>query len=1198
MTEPRRAARAAARDGPGERRAPRPRRGRRAPARPPSRRSPRSTRSRGCSSTCRWPTSTGPSTTPCRRRWPTAAQPGVRVKVRFAGQDVDGYVVARAADVRPRGPAGRRCGGWSAPSGSSRPEVAALTADLAERYAGTRSDVLRLAVPARHATTEKEPSARGPRRGRATRGRGRGRLGRPRPGAAFLRHLADGGSPRAVWAAPPGTDWPLAARPRRRRDVRRRAAAPWSACPTARTWPGSTRRSTAVLGEGHHVLLTADAGPARALPRLPRRQPRARAGSSSAPAPPLRARPRPRPGGDLGRRRRPARRAPRAVPPHPRDAAAARRARGHGGAGRRLRPHRRGASTSSAPAGPASSPRRARSLRERVTVGIAGASDRDLERDPLARAARIPRQVHEAIRAALERGPVLVQTPRPGTPPSLACERCRTPRPVRGLPRPARADRADHAAGLPLVRHRRRARGPAPSAATAACARPSLGDARTAEELGRTFPAIRVRTSQRRPGARRRRRRARRSWWPPRAPSRSPRAATPRWCCSTPGCCSAAPTCAPTRRRCAAGATPPAWSGPAGAVVVGRGPRPPGAAGAGALGPGRLRGPRDARAAGGPPAARQPDGDRDRRAGRRRRRPDPARRRRPGAEVLGPVAGRGEGESRVVVRVPRAQGRALSRALGDLQRMRSSRKLDAVRDPGGPADPLTGQSLDCRSHPPSARSPVAIQPIRLFGDPVLRKPAIEVVDFDKELRKLVADLTDTMLEAPGAGLAAPQIGVGLRAFTWNVDGEVGHLVNPRLELSDGGPGRARGLPVDPRAHLRLPPRALGGRPRLRHVRRAGHDRGLGLPRPRDPARDRPPRRRAVRRPPRRRGPQGRDEGDPRVRLVRPGEADGQGLARTPPADWGSDADAAGLRRHPRGRRALAGRRSPSPATSSSASSPAPTRPPAAAASWSPARSRSAPRSSASRCSSPSTRATRSSRRRCAPCAPDCCPVVAYGALLPQSALDIPVHGWVNLHFSVLPAWRGAAPVQHSIWAGDEVTGATTFRIVKELDAGPDVRGDDRADPPDRHRRRPARPAGRGRRRAAGRHPRRHRGRLAGGPSAAGRGRQLRPEDHRRGRAGRLVRAGRGGRPPDPRVHARPRRLVDLRRRADQDRPGHRPPTGTRWRRARSTSPRTPCTSAPAPSRSGSARSRRTARKQMDAADWARGVRLETGARFA
>jgi methionyl-tRNA formyltransferase len=69
-------------------------------------------------------------------------------------------------------------------------------------------------------------------------------------------------------------------------------------------------------------------------------------------------------------------------------------------------------------------------------------------------------------------------------------------------------------------------------------------------------------------------------------------------------------------------------------------------------------------------------------------------------------------------------------------------------------------------------------------------------------------------------------------------------------------------------------------------------------------------------------------------------------------------------------------------------------------------------------------------------APDCCPVVAYGALLPQSALAIPAHGWVNLHFSVLPAWRGAAPVQHALLAGDEVTGATTFRIVPELDAGP------------------------------------------------------------------------------------------------------------------------------------------------------------------
>ncbi len=69
-------------------------------------------------------------------------------------------------------------------------------------------------------------------------------------------------------------------------------------------------------------------------------------------------------------------------------------------------------------------------------------------------------------------------------------------------------------------------------------------------------------------------------------------------------------------------------------------------------------------------------------------------------------------------------------------------------------------------------------------------------------------------------------------------------------------------------------------------------------------------------------------------------------------------------------------------------------------------------------------------------APDACPVVAYGALVPQHVLDIPQFGWINLHFSLLPRWRGAAPVQRAIMAGDALTGATTFRLVRELDAGP------------------------------------------------------------------------------------------------------------------------------------------------------------------
>ena len=79
---------------------------------------------------------------------------------------------------------------------------------------------------------------------------------------------------------------------------------------------------------------------------------------------------------------------------------------------------------------------------------------------------------------------------------------------------------------------------------------------------------------------------------------------------------------------------------------------------------------------------------------------------------------------------------------------------------------------------------MSIQEIRLFGDPVLTTPASPVVDFDKELRVLVKDLTDTMLDAPGAGLAAPQIGVPLRVFVWDVDEALGHLINPVLDLSE------------------------------------------------------------------------------------------------------------------------------------------------------------------------------------------------------------------------------------------------------------------------------------------------------------------------------------------------------------------------------------------------------------------------------
>ncbi len=79
---------------------------------------------------------------------------------------------------------------------------------------------------------------------------------------------------------------------------------------------------------------------------------------------------------------------------------------------------------------------------------------------------------------------------------------------------------------------------------------------------------------------------------------------------------------------------------------------------------------------------------------------------------------------------------------------------------------------------------MSIQPIRYFGDPVLTTPAAPVTTYDKELRNLVADLVETMQDAPGAGLAAPQIGVSLRVFVWDVDDTVGHLINPTLDLSE------------------------------------------------------------------------------------------------------------------------------------------------------------------------------------------------------------------------------------------------------------------------------------------------------------------------------------------------------------------------------------------------------------------------------
>ena len=402
--------------------------------------------------------------------------------------------------------------------------------------------------------------------------------------------------------------------------------------------------------------------------------------------------------------------------------------------------------------------------------------------------------------------------------------------PLRGLHRPARA--------CPARPPRRPAAGAAPSStpgparcvATAACARRWWGSGVPPRSWAapspppRSWPRAATTWSPRC-------RRGPRSSWRRRGPSRWPRVATPRSWSSTPGSPWPGPTCAPRRRRCGAGAARPDWSRPGASVVVGRRPGPPGRPGAGAVGPRRLRPARAAARAEAhlPPASRlatitgEPGAVDD--ALTLLDRP-------PGTEVLGPVEV-DDGDSRVVVRVPRAHGsgavagagRGPARALGPQARRgahpgRPGHACDARALLDSPARVSTARPADGRLDQTSEefRGHPAHPPVRRPGP---AQPALEVVDFDKELRRLVADLTDTMLEAPGAGLAAPQIGVGLRVFTWYVEGEVGHLVNPVLDLSeesqDGPEGclSIPGLSIDCRRALSVVAKGFD------HARRAG-----------------------------------------------------------------------------------------------------------------------------------------------------------------------------------------------------------------------------------------------------------------------------------------------------------------------------------------------------------------------------------------
>jgi len=417
-----------------------------------------------------------------------SACPGVRVKVRFAGQDVDGFVVARAAESDHAGklvPLRRVV----SPEPVLSPAIAALTATIAERYAGTRSDVLRLAVPARHATTERDASAAPSLPARWDALAAAEAWAGHEPGAAFLRHLREGRAPRTVWHAAAGTDWPAL--------VAQAAAATLAGgrgslliVPDRKTVARLSAALAEVLGPDQHVALTADAGPAeryRAFLAVSRGAVKVVVGTRAAAFAPVH---------DLGLVALwddgdDNHAEPRAPYPHVREVLLLRAeqelaAALIGGFARTVEADQLVRTGWVHPIAPT------RALaRERVSVAVTGATDFDLERDPLARVSRVPRDALATIKSALDQGPVLVQTPRRGYAAALACDACRIsarcpactgPLQLTGPVTPPRCGWCGaHAEAWAC-----------PACGGRGLRAPIVGDARTAEELGRSFPGVRV----------------------------------------------------------------------------------------------------------------------------------------------------------------------------------------------------------------------------------------------------------------------------------------------------------------------------------------------------------------------------------------------------------------------------------------------------------------------------------------------------------------------------------------------------------------------------------------------------------------------------------------------------------------------------------------------------------------------------------
>lgn len=416
------------------------------------------------------------------------AVPGSRVKVNFAGRDVDGFVLSRG-EVSDESRSLRPLRRVVSAEPVLTPEVADLVADVAARWVGTRSDVLRLAIPPRRAKVELEPTEPAPH---------------PRvdvdpapwspyeAGESWLRTVADGGSPRAVWSALPGCDWSVALA----EAVVAAASSGRGALvclPDRRDVARLDAALKARLGERHHAILSADIGPTRryrtflAVARGACAIVIGTRAAAFAPVKDLGLVAIFDDGDDLFEE-------PRAPYPNTRDVLLLRAQRSGcavlvGGFAQTVESQyllRTGW------AGALAAPRDA--LRAHVAPEIAGASDAALGRTQRAQGARIPPDAFEGIREGLQRGPVLVQVARRGYAVRLACETCRTPAACTNCHGPLRIPRRG---GLPECAWC------GLQVASWTCATcgghglraPMIGADRTVEEVGRAFPGVVVRQS-------------------------------------------------------------------------------------------------------------------------------------------------------------------------------------------------------------------------------------------------------------------------------------------------------------------------------------------------------------------------------------------------------------------------------------------------------------------------------------------------------------------------------------------------------------------------------------------------------------------------------------------------------------------------------------------------------------------------------